>query len=117
MKILCVCNGGCVRSTALAEYLKGHHNHDAIAVGTYWTSRETMDMLCDWADMICPVDSHEPESGLPETDHGRWINSVMWTYIDKIRVVQIGHDHWGNAQCEGIRNHVKKGWDARQDSP
>ena len=109
MKILCVCNGGCVRSTALAEYLKGHHGHDAIAVGTFWSSPDTLRMLCEWADLICPVDIRATDN-LPVEDTQRWVRAPVWDYPQKLRVIPIGVDHWGSAQCEGIRNHVRACW-------
>jgi hypothetical protein len=109
VKVLCVCNGGNVRSTALAEYLKGHHGHDAIAIGTFWSSPDTLRLLCEWADLICPVDTQHTDN-LPVEDTKRWLNAPLWHYIHKIKVIPIGRDMWGNAQCEGIRNHVRACW-------
>ena len=51
MKILCICQGGNVRSVAMAQHLK-EKGHEAIAIGMDHTSKETYKMLIDWSDKI-----------------------------------------------------------------
>lgn len=109
MKILCVCNGGCVRSVALAEFLKGTHGHDAIAAGTFWNTPDTLRMLCEWADLICPVDVRHTDN-LPAEDTRRWVNAPIWDFEKKLLVVPIGVDHWGHAKYEDLRYHVAGCW-------
>src|SRR5574341_2025426 len=89
LKVLCVCNGGNVRSVALAEALKGSFGCEAISASTYWLSRETMKMLCDWADVIAPVQDRDPAYE-PEPDRTKWRESVLWEYINKVRIFPIG---------------------------
>lgn len=50
MRVLCICNGGNVRSVAMAQHLK-EQGHDAIAVGLDHASPETLDMLKNWAEL------------------------------------------------------------------
>lgn len=55
MKILCICEGGFTRSVCLAGHLKntgGKPDHDAITAAWRCNSKETMGMLCDWADRV-----------------------------------------------------------------
>lgn len=97
-KVLCICNGGNVRSVALAEAFKGTYGCDAIAIGTYWAAHETMTMLCNWADLICPVDVQDAE--LPPTDLKIWRASCVWNqeFDHKRRVFYLGVDAWGNSK-------------------
>lgn len=50
--ILCVCNGGNVRSASLATILKLVYNKNAINVGCLYLDRQTISMLTEWADII-----------------------------------------------------------------
>lgn len=49
MKYLVICEGGNVRSVALAQLIK-ESGHEAIAIGMKYVSLETLDLLRDWAD-------------------------------------------------------------------
>jgi len=60
MKILCICEGGNVRSVALAQHLK-EIGWEAIAIGWKYTSKETLLMLIRWADKIIDVREYLPE--------------------------------------------------------
>lgn len=82
MKYLCVCDGGNVRSAALAFVLKQEKRREAIAVGRLCVSPETMRMLCVWADRIVVMQRHMTESILPE-------------YAAKVRAVDVGPDRFG----------------------
>lgn len=81
-KFLCICDGGNVRSRALAFRLKWDHHQEAIAIGRFNTSPATMDMLCNWADYIVLMQPHMSES-VPEKYHS------------KIVVIDVGPDVWG----------------------
>lgn len=105
-KIVCVCNGGNVRSVALAESLKGTFGCEAISASTYWLSKETMTMLCQWADIIAPVQIRDPIYE-PEPDHTLWRENVMWTFENKIRIFPIGKDIYGTAQNAELRSLIK----------
>jgi len=104
-KVLTVCNGGNCRSPALAEVLKGNFSCDAIAIGTYWTQPGTMRMLCEWADIIAPVEPRDAK--LPEPDLGFWRASPLWEYSSKIRIARVGPDIWGHAKAEALRAHCR----------
>lgn len=101
MKILCVCNGGNCRSPVVAEVLKGTFGHDAIAIGTYWASERTMAMLCEWADIIAPVEPLAAE--LPPVDLAKWKASPIWRYTSKLRIAPIGTDRWGHGQYDALK--------------
>lgn len=51
-KILCVCNQGNCRSVGTRYVLNKHGYDNVIAIGGANTSKETLSMLCKWADMI-----------------------------------------------------------------
>lgn len=68
MKVLCICNGGNVRSVAVAQAIKelngkyykikdkpGYLKYEAIAIGKNFTSPETMELLLDWSDITVDV--------------------------------------------------------------
>lgn len=66
MKILCICNGGNVRSTALARYIKDLNGiycdldeesikYEAISVGKDVTTKKSMDYFKAWADYVIDV--------------------------------------------------------------
>jgi len=72
MKFLCICDGGNVRSVAMAQYIKelsgtgegfrGQDNliHEAIAIGEPHTGKETVKMMKVWADYIIDVREYLP---------------------------------------------------------
>ncbi len=80
MKVLCICEGGNVRSVAMAQYLK-ENGHEAIAIGEKYTTDETFDMLSNWADkimfmgMFLPIDLwHNPrDENLKEIVKDIWL--------------------------------------------
>jgi hypothetical protein len=82
MKYLVVCDGGNVRSHALAFELKWVHKQEAIAAGRIHLSPETMNMLSEWAERIILMQPHMIES-IPEEYH------------NKVTVVDVGPDRWG----------------------
>jgi hypothetical protein len=82
MKYLVVCDGGNVRSHALAFILKYHYNQEAIAAGRIHLSPATMHLLSEWADKIILMQPHMDES-IPRVFH------------DKIIVKDVGTDRWG----------------------
>ena len=83
MKYLVVCDGGNVRSHALAFVLKYHYNQEAIAAGRLHLSPDTMHMLSEWADMIILM-------------RPNMINSIPTLYHSKVRKdIDIGDDRWG----------------------
>jgi len=82
VKVLCVCEGGNVRSRALAYMLHDLYHHEAIPVGWRWSSAETLAMLCGWADLIVVMQPWM--TGKIAADHAA-----------KVRVVDVGPDTYG----------------------
>ncbi len=82
MKFLCVCEGGNVRSQALAYLLHDHYAQEAIAVGWRRIGADTMSMLCRWADRIIVMQAH-------------FIEHIPLKYTQKVRVVDVGVDRYG----------------------
>jgi hypothetical protein len=81
-KFLCVCDGGNVRSYALAWVLHDQLGQEAIPVGRLRVSPETMKMMCEWADLIVIMQPHMEESILPE-------------FKPKLLCVDVGVDRYG----------------------
>ena len=81
-RFLIVCDGGNVRSHALAYCLKWDHQQEAIAVGRIYMSRDTMHLLSEWADVIVIVQPHMEES-IPISER------------DKLVCLDMGTDRWG----------------------
>ena len=52
MRILCVCRSGIYRSVETKRELNRRGYDDVIAVGGLKVGKETLDMLCNWADTI-----------------------------------------------------------------
>ena len=82
LKYLIVCDGGNVRSAALATTLKLDYGQEAIAVGRLYMSSETMVMLSNWADRIILMQAHMIES-IPDFNQ------------NKCGVADVGQDRWG----------------------
>jgi hypothetical protein len=82
MKYLVVCDGGNVRSVAVAFILKYHYNQEAIAAGRLHLSPATMHMLAEWADRIILM---QPQMQ----------SSIPTMFADKITVTDVGEDRWG----------------------
>lgn len=84
MKILTICRAGLVRSVALNDVLKLHYeNTDVLSCGADLNSKETLDMLCGWADKIIIVERHYLEKTLPE-------------YKNKVFICELGPDVWNS---------------------
>jgi predicted protein tyrosine phosphatase len=82
MKFLCVCDGGNVRSVALAYVLHDRLGHEAIAVGRQRVSPQTLRTFCAWADRVVVLQPHMEES-IPEE------------FRPKVWCVDVGPDRFG----------------------
>ena len=84
MKILCVCEGGNVRSVALAYALKHEVNprHDALAMGLVTNNPDTQLMLFNWAERIIVMEERLKEP-IPPIFHS------------KVSVCEVGPDRYG----------------------
>lgn len=67
MKFLCICWAGHCRSVTLARafHLWGHQ---AVAIGLCTSGKDLMETLCEWADVICPLQKKFID-GIPTTYH------------------------------------------------
>lgn len=105
MKILTVCQGGTVRSVALARMLKDEdvrekysypgEAHDAIAASWQWNGHGTLLMLCAWADLIVVMEPKHQEHLPPSYRLGRVLSK-------KVKVCDVGPDHFGNCFNEDL---------------
>src|SRR3990167_1193259 len=101
MKWLCVCEGGNVRSVAMAKELKQRYHQDALAVGIRKNDQANVAMLCAWADVIVLM---QPEFGY------KLIRSMR----RKVRVVDVGVDRYHTATHPELVAQVSaaaKQWD------
>lgn len=86
-RVLCVCEGGNVRSVAMMHALHGHPHHplgDVIAVGARVLSPASWELFGNWADTILVVGQEEILTLIPSG------------FVNKVYHVNIGPDHWGS---------------------
>jgi len=84
MKILCLCEGGNVRSVACSYLLKYMHGQDALAASIAKNSAATLIMLCEWADKIIVMERMMKVM-------------IIGRFQEKVSVYDVGPDRWGNA--------------------
>lgn len=83
IKFLCVCEGGTVRSGALAWSLRYNFNQGRVLQASWLKSpQEDLDMLGAWADYIVVL---QP----------RFADKFV-RFKEKIRVLDVGEDIWKN---------------------
>lgn len=81
-KILCVCENGNNRSVQFAHLLRYKYRpSDTIPVGTSMHSKETLDMLYDWADIIIVVED-------------KLVHKIPDEFMDKVKIWHVGEDHY-----------------------
>lgn len=85
-KVLCVCEGGNVRSVALAFLFK-MNGVDAVACGAKWSKPDTVEMLSKWATHILIAEGWMKEH-IPKRFHKKVVD------------MEIGPDRWGLAHKE-----------------
>ena len=81
-KVLTLCQQGAVRSVTLAWVLRVKYKLDTIPQSYQRCSKETLEMLYEWADKIMVVEE-DMKDEVPEP-----------YYTDKTVVVDIGPDIW-----------------------
>ena len=113
MKFLCLCNHGNVRSVALRtliwrtngdkltgttpELIKNFVKNEAIAMGAHSTTRETLEMLINWADKVIDL-----------SDNDEQINPLLEELSgDKYIRYDIGPDIWGYSLHPDLQNKLK----------
>ncbi len=105
MKILTVCQGGTVRSVALARMLKDAdvrekydypgEAHDVLAASWQWNSAGTLHGLCEWADLIVVMEPGHQEHLPHSYRSGRVLSN-------KVAVCDVGPDHFGHCFNEDL---------------
>ncbi len=93
MNYLCVCQGGCVRSVALAYALKYRPNgNNAIAVGIDHMGHDLLEWepLCEWADFVLTVS--------PLVTAAVKTILVFGEFRPELIEILIGDDVWGLTQ-------------------
>ena len=96
-KYLCICDYGQVRSVAMAWYIHGLNRnngrinnliYEAIAIGSVTSSKKTMKMLENWADVIIDVRKYIPSDiyGTPNNPELMKKVKELW---EEIRVIKI----------------------------
>lgn len=68
IKVLCICDWGQVRSVAMAQFIHELNGtprikkvlYEAIPVGAVVSTKKTMKMLKDWADIVIDVRKYLP---------------------------------------------------------
>jgi len=82
MKILCVCEGGFIRSVAMKHYFDRQNDTEALSVGIQLSTAPTLQMLCDWADKVVVAEE--------------WMTKYLPVNSRKKQwLVGIGPDRWG----------------------
>lgn len=72
------------------------HGHEAIAIGRFTSSEETIDTLCAWADRIVVMEPHMRESIPGECLMDTWC-------------VDVGPDRWGSRIDPELKGLVEEG--------
>jgi predicted protein tyrosine phosphatase len=101
MKVLTICEGGVVRSTSLARVLRTRRNdpsamHDAIAIAGRWNTRETINMLCEWAELIVVMETYMAKKYIEER------------FRHKLKICDVGPDRFGWALHPELQGLVRK---------
>lgn len=108
MKVLTVCIGGMVRSAGISDVLRNDMGIDSVALSSINNTPETMEMMCEWADVVVPVEPRY-EHQVPNEYKAKWENCKMWDekFNHKRKVLNLGADVWGNARHPELREIIK----------
>lgn len=90
-KVLCMCQGGNSRSVALAFLMKYRYGEDSLSCSWEKNSPETLKMLFEWADRIFVMQEI-------------FRQYVPVEYHEKLHVVDVGPDIWGNGLHPDLLN-------------
>ena len=82
MKIVTVCRAGQCRSVG-AKIALANRGHDVLAVGWEKNSKETLDMLCEWADKVIVMKDE-------------FVKYIPEKFKDKTILLNVGRDRWNN---------------------
>ncbi len=84
MRFLCICEGGNVRSVALAQLIK-EEGHEAIAIGMKYHLYNSLNFLSTWADSVIDVRFFLPKDEWHNPRHPELKKKVkkIWEDIKK----------------------------------
>lgn len=91
MRILCICRSGLYRSVETKRQLNKMGYNDVIAVGSSTIKKDTLDILCNWADNIL----------LAKPAHGKKIKRCYRWKIDE-------NFYIGDDLQETVKKQLKK---------
>jgi hypothetical protein len=96
-RILVLCRGGRVRSVAVRKWLQDESDIDCdvLAAGLAKNSRETIEMLVAWSDVVLVCAAH-------------LLAEFSWLDSPKVWVVEIGSDIWGAENHPDLRRRVRE---------
>lgn len=92
MKILTVCRAGQCRSVS-AKIALANRGHDVLAIGWEKNTKETMEMLCDWADRIIVMKKE-------------FCDKIPAKSADKMICFDVGRDVWSNPFHPELRHKI-----------
>ena len=85
-KILCVCRSGTYRSVETKRGLNRRGYHNVLSVGGLIVPQDTLDMLCEWADMIL-LAKHVHGNKI-KAEHKNKINPKFYIGSDWMNIVK-----------------------------
>ena len=88
-RVLCICQKGNMRSVACAYLLKKKYKIDALACGMRTSHRDTVLMLCNWAELVIVLRAHYKDE-LPTEVQKKTI------------VIDVGTDRWFKGYPEDL---------------
>jgi predicted protein tyrosine phosphatase len=115
VRIVTMCRQGLVRSVALADVLKMHFQPvDVVPIGHFANSKETIAMLCGWADRVVVMEEHYRQH-VPDELHGKClvcdvgpdINNPQGSKTPKL-IKQVWDWTRKHVQLLGIEEHQEK---------
>lgn len=90
MKILTICQGGNSRSVAMAYVLKYRYEIDSLACSWEKNSKETLNMLFNWADYIFTMETE-------------FIKYIPDEFKHKVLSTDVGIDRWFSIRDDLIK--------------
>ena len=103
-KFLCICEGGNVRSVAMARTLKDNFKQNAVAMSWACNDNVILEFAASWADYILLMQPKFIE---------RLSDKLKLENGHKIRIVDVGPDRFGTASHPELYEFVSKvaqGW-------
>ena len=113
IKFLCLCNGGNVRSAALARYIKDLNGiyvkfsestipikYESISMGAHCSTIESLRYMIGWADRVIDLSDNDEEIQ----------KLLQYLSGNKYIRVNIGGDVWGNSAHPNLLKKMEEVW-------